>query len=369
MTYYAEYRRGKRIKVGRADAITPYKARALAREVLANACLGKDPAEKPKEDNASTFLIFLTETYKPWILANLRTGEATYINIKRSFPELHSMPLRDISHLDIEKWRTRRLTEGVKPSTVNRALDDLRACLNRAVEWEVIENNPIAKVKRSKIDSNPTPRFLTTSEEKALRQALDDREHRLRAERGSGNKWKAERGYPLLPSLSGVAYADHLKPAVLLSLNTGLRRGELFKLKWSDINFEQNILTVKAETAKSGKTRHIPLNEEAALILKRWKTQEGLKGLHVFINNDGKPFHDVRTAWKGVLDDADIKNFRWHDLRHTFASKLVMAGVDLNTVRELMGHSDYTMTLRYAHLAPEHKAQAVAKLNTVATVT
>jgi site-specific recombinase XerD len=72
--------------------------------------------------------------------------------------------------------------------------------------------------------------------------------------------------------------------------------------------------------------------------------------------------HDVNTSWGNVLVDAKIENFRWHDMRHHFASHLVMAGVDLNTVRELLGHADLKMTLRYAHLAPEHKAAAVAKL-------
>ena len=82
----------------------------------------------------------------------------------------------------------------------------------------------------------------------------------------------------------------------------------------------------------------------------------------VFPGKNGKRFNNIRRSWAGVLDAAKISGFRLHDLRHTFASRLVMAGVDLNTVRELLGHSDYSMTLRYAHLAPEHKAAAVARL-------
>jgi integrase len=147
---------------------------------------------------------------------------------------------------------------------------------------------------------------------------------------------------------------------VLLSLNTGLRQGELFGLAWDAVNLERTHLTIHGHNAKSGRTRHIPLNAEALETLKLWRGED-TEGL-VFASKDGKTFDSVRKAWGGVLQAAGIERFRWHDMRHHFASRLVMAGVDLNTVRELLGHSDITMTLRYAHLAPEHKAAAVARL-------
>ena len=141
-----------------------------------------------------------------------------------------------------------------------------------------------------------------------------------------------------------------------------MRRGELFNLKWESISLGKASLTIEGANAKSGKTRHIPLNKEAMQVLKDWlgdnKNPAGL----VFPSKNGTPLDNVKNSWRNLLQDAKIKDFRWHDMRHHFASKLVMAGVDLNTVRELLGHSDYTMTLRYAHLAPEHKKEAVERL-------
>lgn len=362
MTYYLEYKRGKRVKLGSATAIVPFQARELAKSVLAEHYKGDDPIEKRKKVQANNYLEFLQEIYKPWLLSHLRTGQARFDMLEKSFRELHGLQLDEITPLIVEKWRRRRQQDGAKPATINRELADLRALLNRAVEWGVLKNHPLLKVKPCKLDSNAKIRFLSEDEEARLRQALDEREEQIRAERDSANKWRGERGYPLYANLSNQAYADYLKPAVLLSLNTGLRRGELFGLKWSEVDFEQNNLTVTGDTAKAGKTRHIPLNKEALSILKQWKQQPGIKSQWVLHGQDGSPFHEVRKSWDGVLRRAGIENFRWHDLRHTFASKLVMAGVDLNTVRELLGHSDYKMTLRYAHLAPEHKAAAVARL-------
>jgi integrase len=155
---------------------------------------------------------------------------------------------------------------------------------------------------------------------------------------------------------------DHLKPMILLSINTGMRRGEVFKLTWQSVNFDTRQLTVTGQTAKSGKTRYIPLNKEALDILKKWKLQRSSNSKLVFSNKDGTQFTTLKKGWAGILKVAGVQDFRWHDLRHHFASRLVMAGVNLNTVRELLGHSSYAMTLRYAHLSEGHKAEAVELL-------
>ena len=151
---------------------------------------------------------------------------------------------------------------------------------------------------------------------------------------------------------------------VLVALNTGLRRGELFSLTWDNVCFERATLTVQGETAKSGKTRHVPLNIVALHALKEWQKITSSSNLVFSNTKTGNAFSHVKKSWASLLDMANIKNFRWHDMRHHFASKLVMAGADLNIVRELLGHSDIKMTLRYAHLAPEHKANIVAMLVT-----
>ena len=114
------------------------------------------------------------------------------------------------------------------------------------------------------------------------------------------------------------------------------------------------------EMVRDGQTRVINLNTEAVSVLEHWKRQS--KTTLLFCNGGGERLSYLKTAWSRVLRDAEIEMFRWHDLRHTFASNLVMKGVDLNTVRELLGHSDISMTLRYAHLSSEHKAEAVQKL-------
>ncbi|MBB5506702.1 site-specific integrase [Paraburkholderia atlantica] len=304
---------------------------------------------------------FIDDRYADWLAANTRSSAATLARLRKSFADHLDKPLGDFNAWIIEKWRSGRLKAGIGPATVNRDLSALRGLFSRALEWGVIAEHPMRTIKALQAPSGKV-RWLSDDEEARLRAALDAREERERAARESANAWRAARGYELMPGLRASAFVDHLKPAVLLSINTGLRQGEMLKLDWQHVNLDRAILTVIDTSAKSGKQRHIPLNDEALATLKAWRAQQAEHGI-VFASAGGGVRVDVKTAWQKLLADAKIANFRWHDMRHHFASRLVMAGVDLNTVRELLGHADLTMTLRYAHLAPEHLSAAVAKLN------
>lgn len=317
--------------------------------------------EAEKIIGTPTLAAFIGDRYGDWLAANTRSSAATLARLRKSFADHLDKPLGDFNAWIIEKWRSARLKAGIGAATVNRDLSALRGMFSRALEWGVIAEHPMRTVKALQAPSGKA-RWLSDDEEIRLRAALDAREERERAGRESANAWRAARGYELMPELRAAAFVDHLKPAVLLSINTGLRQGELLKLDWQHVNLERAILTVIDASAKSGKQRHIPLNDEALATLKAWRAQQTEHGI-VFASADGGVRVDVKTAWKKLLADAKIVNFRWHDMRHHFASRLVMAGVDLNTVRELLGHADLTMTLRYAHLAPEHLSAAVAKLN------
>jgi hypothetical protein len=225
MTYYVEYARGKRKRIGRSDVIAVEPARERARDVLAGVQFGEDPLEERRPAKAHTLRSFIDEEYTPWAAANIRTAHATVARLNASFAEHLDKKLGDLTPWIVEKWRVARIRDGAKPATVNRDLDDLKSSLTKAVAWGLLEASPIAGVKRSRIDAARSPRFLSAEEEARLRQALDDREERIRRERDSANAWRMARGYELLPDLRQCAFADYLKPLVFISLHTGMRRG------------------------------------------------------------------------------------------------------------------------------------------------
>ena len=165
----------------------------------------------------------------------------------------------------------------------------------------------------------------------------------------------------LLVALNGTTRGMYT--IVILALNTGIRRNAIFSLKWNDINFEERNIRLNASSAKSRRVSYIPLNDAAYNALVEWKILSPESELVFPSPVTGIKLNNVKRSWKTILRDADIHNFRFHDLRHDFASRLVMKGVDLNTVRELMTHSDIKMTLRYAHLAPEKTKSAVDLLD------
>jgi len=373
MTYLFQYRnelgRQTHYKIGLVGNLTPAQARDIAEKKAAEVASGKDiqidrkeKRAKGESDRFNTLGGFIEHKYSPWVQQHLKGSEKTLNRIKLHFDFLYERSLSDVNAWVIEKWRSKRLKEGISKVTVNRDISDLKAALSKAVDWKIIDTHPLIEVKPLKVDKIGTVRFLSDSEEKILRKALATRDDKIKTERVSANKWRKERGYEELSDLRDSTYGDHLTPIVLLALNTGLRRGEIFNLKWEDINLRSKVLSVLGEGAKSGMTRHLPLNQESLNVIKKWKAQ-GTDYDLVFPGKAGKKLTEIKTAWRPLILNAKINNFRFHDIRHSFASKLVMKGAPLNTVRELLGHGDLKTTLRYAHLAPDHKADAVALLN------
>lgn len=232
--------------------------------------------------------------------------------------------LYEITPLMVEKYKAERL-KNVSPATVNREMNVLKNIFTKAVEWKNLTENTIKKVKLLRT-KNRRLRYLESEE---ITKLIENS-------------------------------AKHLKPIIIVALNTGMRRGEIFGLKWQNIDIKRGIIYLL--DTKNGEKRELPMNDavKKALI----GVRKNPISSYVFCNPNGKPYQDTKRAFHTALNKAGIKNFRFHDLRHTFASQLVMLGVDLNTVRELLGHKTIEMTLRYSHLSPSHKKRATDLLST-----
>jgi integrase len=232
--------------------------------------------------------------------------------------------LSEITSADIEGYKMHRRAS-VSGSTVNREMALLKRMFNLAIEWDLyIGLNPFRKVKFFR-EFNIGLRVLSLEEEeKLLRNA-----------------------------------APYLQDLIRFALNTGLRVGEIFSLCWSNVDLEKNILNVFAP--KTQKIRGIPINADARRVLGYWAL--GKRNESVFYNPDtGKPFVDLKAGFKLACKKAGITGVTWHTLRHTFASRLVAQGVDIVTVKELLGHSSITVTMRYTHTNLDSKRAAVEKL-------
>jgi integrase len=362
--------RQQRLKLGNYPALKADEARKRALIAAADVANGIDVVARQRAERAnaarlraSTLKAFLDGQYEPWAVTHLRTASFQLKRIRSDFKEWLDMPMVEMDPVVIERWRAVRVRAGNRPVTINRNLQRLRALVGKAVEWKAIDRHPFSGLKPLKHDRSGRVRYLDEEEEHQLREALLKREDKLRKDRERFNAWRTARHKAPLP-LRNQEYVDHLRPVVLLALNTGLRRGELLALMWKDVNLKTKWLTVAGQTSKNNQTRRVPLNAEAATILEGWNRQSkgSLTGSYVFASSKGKRMTTITTAWRSLRKLARLRNFHFHDLRHHFASRLVQSGVDLNSVRELLGHSDIKMVLRYAHLAPEGLANAVEKV-------
>ncbi|OUO92197.1 site-specific integrase [Cloacibacillus sp. An23] len=359
-TYYLKYKNSKgksdSYKIGDEKLFTPTQARETAKKFLAEmAVAGTDIKRERKKARGMT----VRDLIDAYVAAG---GSQFTVDMITALSVFFDREAESLTPIEIETWRTNnKKVTGNKDSTINKQVGALKTILNFGVDRELIDHNPVAKIKKLKeIDSVAKTRYLTEDERARLLAALnkydiEQREARRRTRQHEKGKH--------LPSMEGWAFANYFKPVILLSLNTGIRRHALLSLRWDDVDLEAGTVTLRAETAKSKKTAVLPLNSMALNVLRQWHAQRVDGNPLVFPSpQTGGIMDNCDTTFARLLKEAGITNFRWHDMRHDFASRLVMAGVDLNTVRELMTHSDIKMTLRYAHLAPEKMREAVEKI-------
>jgi integrase len=255
------------------------------------------------------------------------------ITIKHFLPVIKNKKISEVTTKDIELYKSRRLKK-VKKATVNRELNTIIAVFNKAVEWGNLIESPLKSVKKFK-EPKKLPRFFSAKEIEKILNSIN------------------------------VSNQPQLKQIIYFLLHTGLRREELAHIEWDDVNLKEGSLYVQPKhdwTPKDNEGRTIPINSQLRKLLLSLPRE----GKYVFDSGNDKFYYKLGSlsrSFTRLLKRIEIKNASLHTLRHTYASHLVMAGVDLATVQKLLGHSQITTTMRYAHLAPGHLQEAAEKLN------
>lgn len=214
-----------------------------------------------------------------------------------------------------------------KKIATNRELSVLRAAFNIAIkEWEWVKDNPVNKIRLWK-ESPGRVRYLSDEEfDKLLNECL-----------------------------------DYLKLIVIVARHTGLRKENILSLTWSQVDLFRRLITI--EHTKNNERLSVPLNETLMSLFKQLSKVRHIKSPHVFSKPDGSRCRFIHNEFRKAVKKADLTDFRFHDLRHCFASALVQKGVDLYQVQRLLGHKSNAMSQRYSHLFPEHLRGAVSKLD------
>ncbi len=245
--------------------------------------------------------------------------------IKTWKSKIGNLPVKEINQQRIERFLNGHC-ENLTGATRNRHLTMLKAMFNKGIQWDLLTENPAVGIGKLR-EAGGRTRFLDHEEIKRFLHSA----------------------------------SEALRPILLTALHTGMRRGEILNLKWSEVDLGNGIITV--QESKSDRKRMIPIDETLHKVLYRLPSrfQKG----YVFPSpvTLGKRRFDVLRQWRNVIKRAEIENVRFHDLRHTFASHLVMNAVDIKTVQELLGHATLTMTMRYSYLAPDHCLRAIKTLD------
>ncbi len=322
-----EYRdeNGKRIQKALADVQSREEAVFFLQKKVAEVFDFKHRIERRREKiGFKTFAESFVEDYMMTARRNFRPDVWRLHKLCDYFKDAE---LRAITPLAIERFRKERLKAGNSKSTCNRFLALLKRMFNVAIEEGYAEENPVQKVKLYSEKDTLKERILTEDEERRIMETC----------------------------------SDPLRPIVVVALNTGMRKAEILNLKWSQVDFKARRIIV--EKTKSGKARFIPMNDVLFNELCRLKSGSGQSSFVFFNPETGKPYVDMKKGFKTACRRAGISNLRFHDLRHSFASRLVEKGVDIETVRDLLGHHSITVTQRYTHSTDDRKRAAVELLS------
>ena len=268
---------------------------------------------------------YAVEWYKSHKKKDVRTFEGRMNLLIR---DLGNRLADDITPQEIDRWIGKHTAWS--PATANRYKTTLSKAYQLALVSGHVKSNP-ARLVVNRPENNRRTRYLTTDEEADLREAIIQR------------------------------CPENLE-SFELALHTGMRKGEQFTLDWSQVDFDRKI--IRLTRTKNGNERDVYLNKTSVAALGRLLKRHGSKRGRVFLSRlRNAPLRDPKKWFNNVLDEAQINDFTWHDLRHTFCSRLVMKGVHLKAVQELAGHKDISMTIRYSHLSPEHNQEAIQKLD------
>ena len=287
-----------------------------------------EPIKQKQEPiiNNSTFSE-LAARYLEFIDGRLKSAYDMGLFVKTLVERYKDKSLSDFTMQDLELFQT----DWVKKFSIaytNRLTATLKRMFTKAADWEMINEDVLKRVRKVK---------LLKGENKRLRYLSDDEIERLIN-----------------------ACGKEIKPIVITALNTGMRKSEILHLTWNRVDLKNRIILL--DKTKNGERREIPINQTLFYTLSG--IVRNIKTDYVFYNPETlKPYYDLKKSFAAALKKAHIIDFHFHDLRHTFASRLVMGGVDLTTVKELLGHKSITMTLRYSHLASAHIQNAVKVLD------
>jgi integrase len=258
--------------------------------------------------------------------------------------------LDQITPVDVERYKADRI-QHVEPGTINRDLMVLKRLYNLILKGRLLPDTKI-------VESLPTRIALMRENNKRLRY-LSGKEYGqilLACERLNQKRRRC----------LGTRVLD-MKSIIITAVHTGMRRNEILGLKWCDVDLSGRVITI--HEGKGGSSRHVPINSLLARALER--IPRHIESPYLFYHREkgesaGHRFTELKRAWQALLKEASIDNLRFHDLRHTCASWLVMKGVPLQTVQQILGHKSFVTTLRYAHMAPELRNEAAERLCEVA---